>query len=1033
MRYVELHAHSNFSFLDGAVHPEDLATHAARLGYDALAITDHNGLYGIVRFNHAAKLTGVKPLFGSEITLENDSHLILIARNQKGYSNLSQLLTSANLRCKKGETTIRLDELAAHSKGLTALSGCSLGEVPSHVIAGNKREAERAALKYRDIFGVDNFYLELQHHNLPKHEFLCDMLSQLSQKTGIPVVATNNVHYATPDGRRLQDILTCIKNHTNLDDANSLLYPNAERHLKLPSEMIKRFARYPEAIENTGLIADRCFFVLEELKTSLPDFPVPVDETTIGYLRKLTYDGARKRYGTITDAVTRQIEHELALIEKLDLAGYFLIVWDIARFCMDNGILCQGRGSAANSAVCYCLGVTAVDPIGLELLFERFMSEERREAPDIDIDIANNRREEVIQYVYNKYGREHASMVCEIISYKGRSAVRDVGKALSFSLEEVDKLAKALEHYSGGDELHDRAGEVKLNLDDTRVKLLIEMVGKIKRFPRHLGIHVGGMIITKLPLSKIVPIENATMPDRSVIGWDKDDVADLGMVKIDILGLGMLSLIDIAFKLVENHQGVKIDPAKLDYDDPKVYGLLCKADTLGVFQVESRAQMNTLPRLKPRRFYDIVVEVALIRPGPIQGDMVHPYLRRRNGEEAITYPHPALKPILKRTLGVPLFQEQSMQIAIITAGFSASQADALRKAMGHKRSHERMDAISMALIEGMMKNGIDENTALRIFKQMAAFADYGFPESHAASFALLVYVSAYLKVYFPREFYCALLNAQPMGFYSPSSIIYEAQRKGIEILDIDVTRSVWDCTIEPRGIRLGFKYAKRLGGAAKEVIDRETERGPFLSIEDFVHRTGFNQGALEQLAMLGAFRCFGLERRQAMWKVMAAIKDMSGELRIESDSGSLDLLDPMASYETLIADFKGMDLSTGPHPMKLVRPLLRKRGVLAAEDLKLTKNMSYHTVAGVVIIRQRPVTAHGFLFLTLEDETGFVNVVVMPNMLKKHRKLIVSSSVLLVRGQIEHKNSVINIIGKQFLPLQFKATSDMNIKSRDFR
>ncbi|MBU2626228.1 MAG: error-prone DNA polymerase, partial [candidate division Zixibacteria bacterium] len=756
MEYVELHTHSNFSFLDGAVHPEDLASHAARLGYSALALTDHNGLYGIVRFNHAAKLTGLKPIFGSEITLDNEHHLVLLAKDQKGYSNLSKLLTSANLKCKKGETKITEDDLVSHCEGLIALSGCRLGEIPSLIFHGDDKQAEYIASKYREIFCDENFYLELQHHNLPAHEILCDKLSEMGKRLGIPAVATNNVHFTTPDGRRLQDILTCIKHHTNLDEAGGLLYPNPERHLKPPGAMILRFSNYPETIENTMRIEEKCSFALENLKTILPDFEVPDGETTFSYFKKLTYAGAKERYRELTEEVTKQIEHELVIINKLYLSGYFLIVWDIARFCRDNGILCQGRGSAANSAVCYCLGITSVDPVNLKLLFERFISEERREAPDIDIDIANNRREEVIQYVYNKYGREHASMVCEVISYRGRSAVRDVGKALGFTLDEVDRLAKQMDHFSGGVELPDRAQEASLNLDDKRVKLLIEMVKKINRFPRHLGIHVGGMIITKKPLSEIVPIENATMPNRSVVAWDKDDVEDVGMVKIDLLGLGMLTLIDIAFKLIEKNRGIKIDPAKLTYDDPKIYDLLCKADTVGVFQVESRAQMNTLPRLKPRCFYDLVVEVALIRPGPIQGDMVHPYLRRRNGEEEITYFHPALEPILKRTLGVPLFQEQSMQIAIAAAGFTPGQADALRRAMGHKRSHERMEAISISLIAGLVKNGIDEDTAMRIYKQMSAFADFGFPESHAASFALLVYVSAYLKVYFPQEFYCSL-------------------------------------------------------------------------------------------------------------------------------------------------------------------------------------------------------------------------------------------------------------------------------------
>ncbi len=1032
MEYVELHAHSNFSFLDGAVSPEDLAATAARLGYRAFALTDHNGLYGVVRFNQTAKITGMKPIFGSEITLENGHHLTLIVKSRTGYINLSRLMTRANLKYRKGETKISKNELAEHSNGLICLSGCKLGEIPSLLLEGETEAASRIAEEYREIFGAGHFYLEIQHHNLPEHERIRDKLYDISKTLGIPPVATNNVHYITPDDRKLQDVLTCIKHHTNLDEAGDLLYPNAERYLKEPAEMIERFKRYPEAIESTVRIAEMCNFRFESLKTSLPDFPVSDKHTTSSYLYYLTFEGAKKRYGEITDKVYRQLEHELDIIDKLDLAAYFLIVHDIAGFCRENKILAQGRGSAANSAVCYSLGVTAVDPIKLDLLFERFMSEERDGPPDIDIDIANNRREEVIQYVYEKYGREHAAMVCEVITYKGRSAIRDVGKAFGLSLEEVDRLAKLLDHYSRGHELEERLAEAELNLDDKRIKLLIEICNQIKRFPRHLGIHSGGMIITKRPLSEIVPIENATMPNRSVIGWDKDDVEDAGMVKIDLLGLGMLSMIDIALDLVEKNHGVHIDPSKLSYNDPKVYDLLCEADTLGVFQVESRAQMNCLPRLKPRCFYDLVVEVALIRPGPIQGDMVHPYLRRRAGEEEITYPHPKLEPILKRTLGVPLFQEQSMQIAIASASFTPGQADKLRKAMGHKRSYEKMEAISVALIDGMIRNDIDEETAMRIYRQMSAFADYGFPESHAASFALLVYVSAYLKTYYTAEFYCALLNAQPMGFYSPSSIVYEAKRKGIEVLGVEVNESGWDCTVVDGRLRLGYSYVKYIGSEDREQIEREIEAGPFKSVDDFIRRTKVKPRALEQLAMLGAFRSFGLERREGLWKVMSALKRKQNELPIELDSREKEEFKPMAKYQELIADFKGMDLSNGPHPMKLVRHLLRRRGILSSKDLSVIDNGATASVAGVVIIRQRPMTAKGFMFLTLEDEAGFTNVVVKPQVPQKDRLMISRSAVLLVRGRVERKNGVINVIGRQFTPLRFKST-DVNVKSRDFR
>ncbi|MFH1688023.1 MAG: error-prone DNA polymerase [bacterium] len=1030
--YVELHTHSNFSFLDGACHPEDLAKHAAGTGYRALALTDHNGFYGLVRFNKAALENGIKPIVGSEITLENGHHLVFLVTDSVGYANLSQMLTLASMKGKKGEATVATEILKQHHQGLIALSGCIKGEISSALLGSEVDKAEEIARYYDELFGAGNFYLELQHHLLPHHDLLCEQLSQLGRRLGIPIVATNNVHYLTPDGRRLQDVLTCIKHHTTLDNAGAVLYPNAERYLKSPAEMIARFRNYPDAIANTVAIAERCNFILEKLDTSLPDFAVSDGETTDSYLRKLTYHGAGRRYDELSSDVISQIEHELGIIKRLNLAGYFLIVWDIASFCKNNGILCQGRGSAANSAVCYCLEITAVDPIKLGLLFERFVSEHRREPPDIDIDIANNRREEVIQYVYNKYGREHAAMVCEVISYRGRSAVRDVGKALGFSIDEVGKLAKLMDYWTQGDEIEERIIEAGFNRRDRRIHLLIDLVKQIRRFPRHLGIHVGGMIVTKAPLSKVVPIENASMPDRSVIQWDKDDAEEVRFVKIDLLGLGMLSLLDIAFTLIKKHRGISIDMGCLPHDDPKVYELICKADTVGVFQIESRAQMNTLPRHQPRRFYDLVIEVALIRPGPIQGDMVHPYLRRRNGEEEITYPHPILKPILDRTLGIPLFQEQGMRVAIEAAGFTPSEADELRRAMGHKRSHEKMQALAERLIDGMKRNGIAHEAALKIFDQLSAFADFGFAESHAASFALLVYVSCYLKVYYPQEFYCSLLNAQPMGFYSPSTIIYEAQRRGIVFRDVDITRSEWDCTVEDDAVRLGFCLVKGLGKSAKDQIEPERTRRAFDSVEDFVFRTELHRDGLEQLATIGAFRAFGLSRRQALWKVLSLLNRKQDEFRLQTPEKGHDLLLPMNPIESMVSDFKGMSLSTQPHLMTMVRDELRQKNIAAAADLNDRPNSRVVVTAGVVVIRQRPMTAKGFMFITLEDETGFSNIVVKPNILKHYRKVIVRNRGLIVTGQLEKRDGVINVIGHHFEPLTIDQQR-IKIRSRDFR
>ena len=1027
--YIELHCHTNFSFLDGACDPETLIDRAAELGYPAIAITDTNGLYGVVRFSQRAREKGVRPIFGAAVLLEHDARLVLLVKDATGYANLSHLISLAQLESKKGEARVSDRMLSDHTGGLIALAH---DDIAARLLDHDETGAARRAGFYRDLYGKENFYLELRHHNLPVHERLCHRLAALGAQRGIPLVATNDDHYADPDGRRLQDVLTCIRNHTTLDEAGDLLYPNAERYLKSPAHMVRRFAAYPGAVANSIRITERCTFTLDRLETSLPDFAVPPGHTRQSYLRHLVWEGARGRYGELTPRIMKQLEHELRVIGRLKLPGYFLIVWDIARFCTENGILSQGRGSAANSAVCYCLGVTAVDPIKLDLLFERFISEERREPPDIDIDIANNRREEVIQYVYNKYGRRHAAMVCEIISYRGRSSVRDVGKVLGFSLGEVNRLSRLLDHWASPEDLAERLHESRLNLEDRRVRLLLDLCRQIHRFPRHLGIHVGGMIITKRPLSQVVPIENATMPDRSVIQWDKDDVEAVGLVKIDLLGLGMLSLLDIAYKLIEKNRGVRIDPAGLAYDDPKVYELLCRADTLGVFQVESRAQMNALPRHRPDCFYDLVVEVALIRPGPIQGDMVHPYLRRRNGEEPVTYPHPCLEPILKRTLGVPLFQEQGMRVAVTAAGFTPSQADELRRAMGHKRSHEKMEALAQRLISGMQRKGISHEAATRIFDQLAAFADFGFAESHAASFALLVYISAYLKVYYPAEFYCSLLNSQPMGFYQPSSIVYEARRRHITILPVDVSRSEFDSTVEGDAVRLGLNTVHHIGEAAREGLETALAAGPFTSITDFIRRTRLNPQAYEQLALVGAFDCFGGHRRQALWAVLGLVGAREGELPLPTEEQGHRQLQPMHVGEQIIADFKGMDLSTGPHPMQLVRASLQQQRISSAADLRDIPNKKIVTVAGVVVIRQRPVTAKGFLFITMEDETGFINVVVMPDMYKRHRRTVVHNQALIVKGVLEKKDGVINVIGKQFHPLEISG-HDITFKSRDFR
>ena len=1029
MDYVELHCKSNFSFLEGANHPEELARQAAKLGYSALALTDTNGVYGAVRFSEAAILNGVRPIFGSEVVLENSTRLVLLVVNRTGYRNLCLLLSDALQSSPKGEARVTFTQLKKYVEGLIALSGTTLFEL---LVVGEIAAAETTAVRFLEVLGKNSFFLELFHHNLPQQEVYCQRLITLGTKLDIPFVATNMVHYCVPSDRRVQDVLTCIKHGVPLDKADGLLYPNSDRYLKPKSLMFKQFVHRPDAITNTIEITERCTFAMQELSTVLPEFPVPAGESTASYLRKLVYAGAKQRCGELSEVVSRQLEHELTIIERLKLSGYFLIVWDICRFCRERNILCQGRGSAANSAVCYCLQITAVDPIKLELLFERFLSEERKEPPDIDIDIASDRREEAIQYVYGKYGRANAAMVCNVICYRRRSAVREVAKTLGLSTTDIDKLAKCLDHFTNDlKETEVRFAEQGVDLGDKRVKLLIELSRRIQGFPRHLGIHCGGMIVTKTPLAEIVPVENATMPNRTVIQWDKDDSADMGLVKIDLLGLGMLTLIDLALRLVRRHHGVVVDISKISYSDSKVYDLLCGADTLGVFQVESRAQMNTLPRMRPRCFYDLVVEVAIIRPGPIQGKMVHPYLRRRNGEEPITYLHPSLEPVLKRTLGIPLFQEQGIRVAMTTAGFTPSQADSLRRSIGHRQSKERIAALKEALIKGMEGNGISADTAEQIYNQLAAFADFGFAESHAASFALLVYVSAWLKVFYPVEFYCALLNAQPMGFYTPASIVYEALRKGVEVKNVCIAESDWDSKIEDSAIRLGLNHVLSLGVVAAEKILCERNERQFSSLKDVVKRTAISRHQLEQLAQVGAFDCFGISRREALWQVLSLVRQTGYELELVSPAAGSELLPVMRTIDIVQSDIMGLSLSTGPHPMALVRSALRKENVLSSQELREIPDRYSVCVCGMVVIRQRPLTAKGFVFITLEDETGFANIVVKPNLAKQFRRDVIFSNVLYVWGKIERKDGVVNVVGERFRSVAIDGET-VKLKSRDF-
>ncbi len=1337
LQYAELHCHSVFSLLDGASEPEALVARAHAHGYTALALTDHDELGGAVRFAQAAREAGLPGILGSEITLrigERNTHIVLLAESREGYGNITSLITRARLDQPRGEPTVSLDVLARHSAGIYALSGCTRGWVPSLLADGDPNAACEAAAALHDIF-PRRFAIEVWDHHLPEERHLVRQLIPLARSLDLPWVVTNNVHYAHPTGRLVQDVLASIRHRRTLDDMGTRLRPNGEWYMKSPAQIYRRWQRDTAGIRMTTTIAERCVFRLADLKPTLPTFPLPPGVSADEYLERLVEQGARERWGatfeTLSDRHQRIIRHELGLISKLGLAGYFLIVWDIVRFARREGVLCQGRGSAANSAVCYCLAITAVDPVKLELLFERFLSAERTEAPDIDIDFAHRDREKVLQYVYTRYGREHAAMVCEQITYRGRSAVRDAARVLGFSVQQANALSalsdrfsarataeslrvdttveQALGKYydidpqsdrpavpndprrrpedwsaeellaerhgqtmmpgtqaaqrlreeknaaraaaaarSGRPEAASRARDERstgavpsgsvassaqqlsaipttqktsgataggrtseisatgkaaasaagktstksavgktsgaptartdnnaaaeqvaetilsqagLDPNDRRVRVLADIVDGLHQAPRHRSIHVGGFVLTAEPLRTVVPIEAASMPGRTVIQWERDDLDAVGLVKIDLLGLGMLTVLQDCLLYIRLTRGVSIDLGQLDMTDQAVYDVICAADTIGVFQVESRAQMNTLPRLKPRCFYDLVVEVALIRPGPIQGEMVHPYLRRRAGEEPITYPHPSLEPALKRTLGIPLFQEQGMQVAIAAAGFTPGEADILRRAMGHKRSRERMAAICERLIAGMAKNGISEDIARRIYNQINAFADYGFPESHAASFALIVYASAYLRHYYAPEFTAAILNAQPMGFYSVGTLIEDAKRHGVIVLPVDLTVSAWDTSVErlphtgteaqvndrritwldparavaspasparrkhmdagggdmqrkpttndgvrngavveeganvrpvntrekrsteveqgvvdvrrtndvgehrtrsscappppphpsplptrsakspaqaqPR-VRLGLRLVRGLGAVAREKLEAALADGPFVDIADVVDRAQLDNGSLRHLAESGAFDGMVTDvpvnerRRAALWRVLEAIRGDAGPLAPSRPRRTRPPLPPMTQIETTDADYRMTGLSLNGHPMRHLRALLAPNGVQTTADLFAHgRDGTKVAHAGLVICRQRPGTAKGFVFLSLEDETGILNVVVTPKRFEKHALLISTSPLLLIRGTLQVEGRVVNLRGEQFKALTADA-GERWARSHDF-
>ncbi len=1009
--YVELRCRSAFSFLRGASLPEDLIERAAALGHDALALGDRHGVYGAPRFFTAARRAGVRALVGAEVTVAGAGALWLLVEDRTGYRNLCRLLTAAAAGREKGDALATWEQVEEHAAGLHCVAG---GEEGPLVGTAAALHLDRLQGIFRDRLAVD-----VHRHLERAGERRARRLADLAAARAVPVVATNDVRHATPDRRALLDVLTAVRHGTTLDRAGRLLLANAERHLKSPAEMAALFADWPEAIHHSRRIAERCTFTLADLPYRFPDYPVPPDQTPIGFLRHLTDVGARSRWGTITPRIRVQLDHELELIEKLDLAGYFLIVWDLVRFARERRILCQGRGSAANSAVCYALGITAVDAVSMELLFERFLSEERGEWPDIDLDLpSGDHREEVIQYVYRRYGERGAGMTATVISYRTRSAVREVGKALGLSLAQVDRLAKLLRAHGWSDHHDELAAQLRNGgVDPTapRIALLVQLVQQLQGLPRHLGQHTGGMVIAAGRLDDVVPLEPATMPGRTVIQWDKDDCADLGLIKVDLLGLGMLQAIEEAIPLVCSHEGMELDLAHLPPDDPVVYDMLRRADTIGVFQVESRAQMATLPRMRPERFYDLVVEVAIIRPGPIVGQMVNPYLRRRTGREPVQYTHPSLEPILRRTLGVPLFQEQLLRMAMAVAGFTAGEAEELRRAMGFKRSMQRMRAIEQRLRDGMAARGITGTTQDEIVQSITSFALYGFPESHAASFALIAYASAYLKAHHPAAFCCGLLNAYPMGFYHPATLVKDGQRHGVRFLPVDVTRSAWKCTIEDGAVRIGLRYVM---GLRQEAAERLVSARPLGSVAAVAQRGALRTNELEALAHAGALSAFGLARRDALWQAAAVERDATSLLARVRPAARQAPLPAMTAYDETAADYTTTSLTLGPHIMTYLRPSLAARGVHTAADLARVRDGSAIRVAGHVIVRQRPGTARGMCFLTLEDETGTANAFLTPPLFEHWRVLLNTSALIEVQGLLEHRDGVTHVRALRLRRLQ---------------
>jgi error-prone DNA polymerase len=1017
MPYVELHARSAFSFLRAGSLPEALMAEAARLGMPALALCDRDGVYGAVRLHMSGKEAGVRALVGCELTMEDESVVPVLVASREGYQGLCRLLTTAHLGAEKGEGRVAWRELAAAAGGLVALTGDEEGPVRRAWLERGAAAAADAGERLVGIFGRDRLHVEIQRHRIPGEERWNRFLVDWARAARLPLLATNGVLYATPESCSVLDVFTCLRHHTTLDAAGRRLAPNRERHLKDARGMEELFADLPEAIANTGRLAEQLGFTLANLGYRFPDHPVPAGESQDSFLKKMTYFGAQQRYGSVVGDVRRQLDRELALIAKLGFSGYFLIVWDLCSFARDRGSLVQGRGSAANSAVCFALGITAVDPIESKLLFERFLSEGRTDWPDIDLDLpSGERREELIQEVYRRYGRRGAAMTANVITYRGRSTMREVGKVLGFPDDALDRFSSL---FHGGDlpqtlELGEQLRMAGVSHEHPRLRALLDTCRRVRGLPRHLGQHSGGMVLSSEGLDSFVPLENARMPGRSVLQWDKNDIEDMGLLKVDLLGLGMMAALQDAVEICAQ-RGQPVDLARLPKDDPAVFKLMQEADTVGVFQVESRAQMSTLPRMKPLNFYDLAIEVAIIRPGPIQGNAVNPYLKRRAGEEPVTYPDERARPILERTLGVVLFQEQILRLAMELGGFTAAEADELRRAIGFTRSQERLDRMKERLTVAFRNNGVSEPAVDYLIQSLASFALYGFPESHAISFALLAYASAWLKVNRPAAFYASLLNCQPMGFYSPASLVQDGRRRGVTFLPVCVQSSGEKCRVDSdTTVRLGMASVRGVRGPALASMLAARSERPFASLADFMRRTQFSAAERRVLAGAGALNGLADHRRSALWRVEAfhAGDDLFRQAP-ETGEEALSPLERMTLIERLQADYRHLSLTTGAHPMRLARP--RLPGVRPAGELKDARAGERVKICGSVITRQRPGTAKGFCFITLEDETGLANAIVRPRLFEEARLVINLEPALLITGRLQNEKGVIHIMAEEIV------------------